>query len=50
MFFLFFLTCAQEPKLISEEIFDGIALNGKVWNFELGDVCLNLYGWDNNER
>jgi beta-glucanase (GH16 family) len=50
VFVLFSLACAQEPKLIWEENFDGTALNEEVWNFELGDGCPNLCGWGNNEK
>lgn len=54
--FLFLLCCAQltfsqtkNKKLVWQENFDGVALNQKNWNFEIGDGCPNLCGWGNNE-
>lgn len=49
-FLLFSMGCAQAPKLIWEENFDGTTLNEEVWNFELGDGCPTLCGWGNNEK
>lgn len=49
-FLLFSMGCAQAPKLIWEENFDGTTLNEEVWNFELCDGSPNLCGWGNNEK
>jgi len=40
----------KERKLVWQEEFDGITLNEKEWNFELGDGCPNICGWGNNEK
>lgn len=40
----------KERKLVWQEEFDGISLNEKEWNFELGDGCPNICGWGNNEK
>lgn len=37
-------------KLVWQENFKGKALDGSVWNYELGDGCPNICGWGNNER
>ncbi|WP_412463901.1 glycoside hydrolase family 16 protein [Flavobacterium mekongense] len=40
----------KERKLVWQEEFDGVTLNEKDWNFELGDGCPNICGWGNNEK
>ncbi len=46
-----FITPTTYPsmELVWGEEFDGSALDGDSWNFELGDGCPNLCGWGNNE-
>lgn len=39
----------SDRKLVWEENFDGMVLNEKDWNFEIGNGCPNC-GWGNNER
>ena len=47
---LFVQSCANKRALVWEENFDGTALDGKAWNYELGDGCPELCGWGNNEK
>lgn len=54
VFVLFITTIgfAQQAKrkLVWQEEFDGKTLDGKVWNFEMGNGCPNNCGWGNNEK
>lgn len=55
-FMIVLLVCgtilAQQTKrkLVWEENFGGKSLNGKDWNFVIGDGCPELCGFGNNER
>ena len=42
--------CPKPPELHWSEEFEGTALSGDTWNFELGNGCPDLCGWGNNER